>query len=147
MKINPKHGIDQLIFGMKQNDVTAIYGKPDREYKDEDENTIVQYNKLKLRLTFYKEEGFKLGYLVCSNPALELFDKKIIGRKINEVEGELKAKGIATWDKEGFDTFENYFNESNWMILQTEFEEVVKFEIGATINDKDEFDWKFKAKK
>ena len=30
------------------------------------------------------------------------------------------------------------------MILQTEYEEVVKFEIGAIINAKDEFDWKFK---
>ncbi|MEN9982019.1 MAG: hypothetical protein RL542_1806, partial [Bacteroidota bacterium] len=40
-------------------------------------------------------------------------------------------------------TFENYFNEENWIIFQTEFEEVVKFEIGAIINAKDEFDWKF----
>jgi hypothetical protein len=30
MKIN---GIDKLIFGMKQKDVTAIYGKPDRNYR------------------------------------------------------------------------------------------------------------------
>jgi hypothetical protein len=40
MKINLKNGIDQLIFGMKQKDVTAIYGKPDRNYKDEDDNVI-----------------------------------------------------------------------------------------------------------
>ena len=42
-------------------------------------------------------------------------------------------------------SFENYFNEENWIIFQTEFDEVVKFEIGAIINDKDEFDWKFKG--
>jgi hypothetical protein len=30
---NEKNGIDKLIFGMKQKDVTAIYGKPDRNYK------------------------------------------------------------------------------------------------------------------
>jgi hypothetical protein len=35
-----KIGIEKLIFGMKQNDVTAIYGKPDRNYKDEDDNVI-----------------------------------------------------------------------------------------------------------
>jgi hypothetical protein len=62
MKINLKNGIDQLIFGMKQKDVTAIYGKPDRNYKDEDDNVIFAYNNLKIRLTFYKEEEFKLGY-------------------------------------------------------------------------------------
>ena len=144
MKINPKNGIDKLIFGMKQNDVTAIYGKPDRNYKDEDDNVIFAYNALKIRLTFYQEEDLKLGYLVASSPVLELFGNKIINRKIAEVKKELAQKGITKFTQEEFDTFENYFNEENWMILQTEFDEVVKFEIGAIINDKDEFDWKFK---
>ncbi|WP_269222174.1 hypothetical protein [Flavobacterium sp. IMCC34518] len=144
MKINPKNGIDKLIFGMKQNDVIAIYGKPNRNYKDEDDNVIFAYNALKIRLTFYKEEELKLGYLVASSPDLELFDNKVINRKITEVKKDLAQKGITKFTQEEFDTFENYFNEENWIILQTEFEEVVKFEIGAIINAKDEFDWKFK---
>jgi hypothetical protein len=144
MKINPKNGIDKLIFGMKQNDVIAIYGKPNRNYKDEDDNVIFAYNSLKIRLTFYKEEELKLGYLVASSPDLELFGNKIINRKITDVKKDLAQKGITKFTQEEFDTFENYFNEEHWIILQTEFEEVVKFEIGAIINDKDEFDWKFK---
>lgn len=144
MKINPKIGIDKLIFGMKQNDVIAIYGKPDRNYKDEDDNVIFAYNALKIRLTFYKEEELKLGYLVASSPDLELFGNKVINKKITDVKKDLAKKGVIKFTQEEFDTFENYFNEENWIILQTEFEEVVKFEIGAIINDKDEFDWKFK---
>lgn len=147
MKINLKNGIDKLIFGMKQKDVTAIYGKPDRDYKDEDDNVIFAYNKLKIRLTFYKEEEFKLGYMVASSPDLELFGNKVIGKNINDVKKDLAAKGITKFTQEEFDTFENYFNEENWIIFQTEFEEVVKFEIGAIINQKDEFDWKFPVKK
>ena len=144
MKINLKNGIDKLLFGMKQNDVIAIYGKPNRNYKDEDDNLILAYNALKMRLTFYKDEEFKLGYIVASSPDLELFDQKVIGKKIIEVKKELATKGITKYTQEEFDTFENYFNEENWFILQTEFDEVVKFEIGAIINAKDEFDWKFK---
>ena len=143
MKINLKIGIEKLIFGMKQSDVTAIYGKPDRNYKDEDDNIIFAYNAQKMRLTFYKEEEFKLGYIVASSSDLELFGNKVIGRKIEDVKKELVLKGLKTFTQEDFDTFENYFNEDNWIILQTEFDEVVKFEIGAIINDKDEFDWKF----
>lgn len=146
MKINLKSGIDKLIFGMKQNDVIAIYGKPDRNYKDEDDNVIFAYNVHKIRLTFYQEEDLKLGYLVASSADLELFENKIIGRKIKDVKKDLSRKGIAKFTQEEFDTFENYFNEDNWIIMQTEFEEVVKFEIGAIINDKDEFDWKFGKK-
>ncbi|MFQ3174198.1 MAG: hypothetical protein ACI9WT_000557 [Flavobacterium sp.] len=146
MKINLKIGIDKLIFGMKQKDVTAIYGKPDRNYKDEDDNVIFAYNTLKIRLTFYKEEDFKLGYMVASSPDLELFGNKVINKKIAEVKKELSKKGLAKFTQEEFDTFENYFNEENWIIFQTEFGEVVKFEIGAIINDKDEFDWKYGKK-
>ena len=145
MKINPKNGIDKLLFGMKQNDVIALYGKPNRNYKDEDDNMIFAYNALKMRLTFYQDEEFKLGYIVASSLDLELLGNKVIGKKISEVQKELAAKGIAKFTQEDFDTFENYFNEDNWFILQTEFDEVVKFEIGAIINSKDEFDWKFKA--
>jgi hypothetical protein len=145
MKINLKHGIDQLVFGMKQNDVIAIYGKPNRNYKDEDDNVIFSYNSLKMRLTFYREEDFKLGYIVASSYDMELFENKVIGKKISEVKSQLATKGITKFAQEEFDTFENYFNEDNWIILQTEFDEVVKFEIGAIINDKDEFDWKFKG--
>ena len=143
MKINLKNGIDKLLFGMKQKDVEAIYGKPDRNYKDEDDNQILVYNTLKSRLTFYQEEDFKLGYIVASGSELELFGNTIIGKKIAEVKKDLTSKNITKFTQEEFDTFENYFNEENWIIFQTEFEEVVKFEIGAIINAKDEFDWKF----
>ena len=147
MKINLKSGIDKLLFGVKQNDVTAALGKPDKNYKDEDDNVIFVYNAQKIRLTFYQEEDLKLGYVVASSNDLDLFGFKLIGRKIADVKKDLATKGITKYNQETFDTFENYFNEDNWFILQTEFDEVVKFEIGAIINDKDEFDWKFPVKK
>lgn len=144
MKINLKSGIDKLIFGMKQNDVIAVYGKPNKNYKDEDDNVILVYNEQKVRMTFYKDEEFKLGYIVASSPDLELLGNKILFRKIADVKKDLNQNGHTKFTQEEFDTFENYFNEENWFILQTEFDEVVKFEIGAIINNKDEFEWKFK---
>lgn len=142
MKINPKNGIDKLLFGMKQKDVEALYGKPNKQFNDEDGNIIYLYNTEKLRLTFYEDENFRLGYLISSNPDLILLDKNVMGRNVEEVKNELPFK---TWEKEDFDSTENHFNESNWIILQSEFEIIVRVEIGAIINDNDEFDWKFKA--
>ena len=49
MKINPKNGIDKLLFGMKQNDVIALYGNPEKEFKDEDSNIIYLYNCCRVR--------------------------------------------------------------------------------------------------
>jgi hypothetical protein len=141
MKVNPKNGIDKLLFGMKQKDVSAIYGEPNKQFKDEDDNVIFIYNSEKLRLTFYEDEQFKLGYIISSNPDLTLLDNKIIGRNIHEVKNELPFK---SWEQEDFDSTENHFNESNWIILQSEFEEIIRLEVGAIINDNDEFDFKFK---
>lgn len=146
MKINLKNGIDKLIFGMKQKDVSAVYGAPDRNYKDEDDNVIFTYKKFKMRLTFYKDEDFKMGYIVASSPDLELFGNTLIGKNIKDVKNELAKKNITKFTQEEFDTFENYFNEDNWLLFQTEFDEVVKLEVGAIINDKDEFEWKFGKK-
>ena len=146
MKINPQHGIGQLLFGMKQKDVEAIYGKPDKSFKDEDQNIIWVYNDPKLRLTFYEDEDFKLGYLISSNSELVLFDKRIIGNKSAVVKEFLISKGFKTWEQEDFDMAENHFNEANWLILQSEFGAIVKVELGAVINAKDELDWKFKSK-
>lgn len=146
MDINPKNGVGQLLFGMKLPDVAALYGNPDKTYKDDEDNNIALFDSQKLRLTFYAEEGFRLGYIIASDASVRLFGAIVIGRTFAEVRQELVAKGFAKWTQEGYDTYENWFNEDNWLILQTEFGEVVKVELGAIINDKDEFDWKFKSK-
>ena len=142
MNINPTIGIDKLIFGMKKNDVELIYGKPDKFFNDEDDNLIFIYNKLKLQLNFYEDEDFRLGYIISSNADLVLSDIKIIAQDPEMVKQKLNYK---TWEKEDFDLAENYFNEENWLILVSEFNEIVKIELGCIIKN-DEFDWKFGKK-
>lgn len=141
MKLNPKNGIDKLLFGMKQKDVIALYGSPDKQFNDDDKNVIFLYNHHKFRLTFYEDEDFKLGYIISSNPNLTLLEHSIIGKNIKEILAILPFK---SWEEESFDSTENHFNESNWLTLQSEFDEIIRVEIGAIINDNDEFDWKFK---
>ena len=92
-------------------------------------------------MTFYEDEDYRLGYIISSNTDLVLLDKKVIGRNVIEVKNELPFK---SWETEDFDSTENHFNESNWLILQSEFDEIIRVEIGAIINDNDQFDWKFK---
>ena len=142
MIIHLKNGIEKLLFGMQQSHVEAVYGKPDKQYKDEDGNVIVMYNTFQWSLTFYADEDFRLGYISCSNPEATILEHQIIGGKIEEVKRGLPFK---VWSVEDFDSFENHFNESNWLILQSEYGVVIRVEIGAIIKDNDEFDWKFKA--
>lgn len=142
MKLNPKNGIDSLLFGMKQQDITALYGAPDKKFEDDDNNIIFLYNQQKLRLTFYEDEDFRLGYIITSNENVTLLDKKLIGCNVKSLIADLPFK---SWEKEEFDSTENHFNESNWLTLQSEFDVVIRIELGAIIKDNDEFDWKFKG--
>lgn len=141
MIINLKNGIDQLLFGMKQKDVEALYGKPSKQFKDDDGNVIYLYNDQKLRLTFYEDEDFRLGYIITSNAEVTVLNQKVIGEDIDKVKADLP---FTTWEIEEFDSTENHFNESNWLILQSEFNTIIRAEVGAIIKDNDEFDWKFK---
>ena len=141
MIVNPKNGVDQLLFGMKQKDVIAIYGEPNKQFKDDDLNIIFLYNSQQLRITFYEDESMRLGYIITSYPEATVLGKKIMGRDVAEVKNELPFK---SWEQEDFDSTENHFNESNWLVLQSEYGKIIRIEIGAIINDKDEFEWKFK---
>ncbi len=144
MKLNPKNGLDQLLFGMLQKDVINILGTPDKEFEDDDANKILLFNDKKMRLTFYEDEGFKLGYIISSNEELTFLDKIIINSDVLEFKNHLIEKGIKQWETEDFDSTENHFNESNWLTLQSEFGKIIRVEIGAVFNENDEMQFKFK---
>lgn len=142
MNINPKNGIGDLLFGMKQQHVITLIGKPSKQFTDEDSNVVYLYNQHKLRLTFYEDEEFRLGYIVTSHPGAMLFDKKVIGRVPKEVQNDAPERNYKEWEIVEEDGIVSYFNEDNWLMLVSEFDEVIKVEVGAIITN-DEFDWRF----
>ena len=143
MEIKLKYGIDNLLFGMKEQDVTKILGKPDTQYKDEEENVVFMYNARKLRLIFYKEEDFKLGYVTTTNSVVKLFNTNIIGKNWSEVYPVLEKNKVKSFETDTSEGMMSYFNEENWLFIHVDYNEIVKIEVGAVFSDKDEFDWKF----
>jgi hypothetical protein len=143
MEIKLKYGIDNLLFGMKEQDVTKILGKPDTQYKDEEENVVFMYNARKLRLIFYKEEDFKLGYITTTNPDVKLVNTLIIGKNWSEVYPVLEKNKVKSFETDTSEGMMSYFNEENWLFIHIDYNEIVKIEVGAVFSDKDEFDWKF----
>ncbi len=144
MEIKLKYGIDNLLFGMKEQDVTKILGKPDSSYKDEDENVVFVYNSRKLRLTFYKEEDYRLGYMTTSNPIIKLFNTTLIGKNWSEIYSVLEKNKIKSFESDTAEGIVSYFNEENWLFFHVDYNEIVKIELGAVFKEKeDDFDWKF----
>jgi len=142
MEIKVKYGIDNLLFGSSMEFAEKTLGKFDKKSTDEDGNILQQYNKLKLTLTFYKEAGFKLAYIQCSDSEITLLGKKLIGEDIKKVLDFLEENDIDDFEYEDYDSFETYTNEENWLVLNVEYGEVNEIEIGVIINDNDEYEWK-----
>lgn len=145
MKIHLKQGIDKLRFGMKPVEVEGLFGKPNREFvdSDDDNDLIWEYTERNIRLTFYKNEALRLGYIRSSNPALTLNDSRIIDEKIEVLKLQIDSKPEA-WELEDYDTFTSYFLESKWLILNVEYERVSDLELGVPINNKGDYDWPIK---
>lgn len=144
MEVKLKFGIDQLLFGMKQKDVEAIFGKPSSRYVDEEENIVYVYNEQKLRLTFYEEEEMRLGYIIAQHPNLTLFGETFIGKTWEEVQSLLATNKITKLETELVEGTENYFSEENWLFINADYGQVFKIELGAVFKEKDDdFDWKF----
>ena len=143
MEIKLKYGIDNLLFGMKEQDVTKILDKPDTQYKDEEENVVFMYNARKLRLIFYKEESFRLGYMTTTNPIVKLFNTTVIGKNWSDVFPFLEKNKVKSFETDTVEGMISYFNEENWLFFHVDYNEIVKIEVGAVFSDKDEFDWRF----
>ena len=147
MEIKLKYGIDNLLFGMKEQDVIKILGKPDTKYKDEEENVVFMYNARKLRLIFYKEEDFRLGYMTTTNPIVKLFNTTIISKNWSDIFPLLEKNKIKPFETDTVEGMTSYFNEENWLFFHVDYNEIVKIELGAVFkekeDDKDEFDWRF----
>jgi hypothetical protein len=145
MTIVLKSGIDQLQFGMPTQKVIELLGKPDKEWLDEDENTIFEYYKDKLRLTFYADEQFKLGYIITTNVACSLFDASVIEKSWNDIKAHLTEHKVKTFETTFADGVTQHFNEENWLMIHEEFGGITRLEMGAVFNAKDEFEWKYKG--
>lgn len=140
MTIKPGIGINNIKFGMSENQVLNLIGKPSKiiiDEDDDDKNPVYQYNELKLRLTFYNEYGGKLGYIRTSNPKIEINKKPIIGVQIEDVfkSYDLEKKD---WNEELYFTFNCYFNEKIWTTLNEEYGMVTDIEYGYLFDIKGE---------
>ncbi len=143
MEIKPKIGFDNIKLGMYRKDVIKILGKPNRIVNDENDEfeQRLEWNELKIRLTFQLDDDDRFTYLTSKNAETEFNGEKIIGLDINKAKNELFAELITDWEVEDYQFFETHFDENLWLTLRSEFGKVIEFEMGVPFKNENEYDF------
>lgn len=142
MELKPGIGIDNLIFGMYEPQVMDLIGDPDRTFTNEDdENEVIyQYNALKMRLTFYRHQERKLGYIRCGNSKITCNGQPLLGHPIQQVL-ETTLKDFQPWQTDSYEFFDVYTHEEKYIVLNVEYEEVADLELGVPFEGEDGYKW------
>ena len=140
MQIRTGIGINDVKFGLTENEVLDLIGQPTLiqiDEEDEDKNRVYQYDKLKMKLTFYNKYDGKLGYVRTANPEIKINGQPVIGMEIDKA---IKAFGLkkSEWNKEHYFTFNSYFNEGIWTTLNEEYGVVTDIEFGFLLDESGE---------
>ncbi len=107
---------------------------------DENEQKL-EWNKLKLRLTFQIDENDRLTYIVSKNPKLNYGGQKLIGIDTEIVKNKIFAELATEWEVETYESFQTYFYEPYWLTLRSEFGEISEIEMGVPFKNENEYDW------
>lgn len=85
MIIEPATGTNLISFGVSESFATKNLGVPDKVYLNDQNACRLQYNDLKMELAFDSENQSQLNKITVYHPDAELFGRRLIGRKQNEV--------------------------------------------------------------
>lgn len=142
MEIKIGVGLDNLVFGMSQEEVKNILGIPDKVTDTEKENGIVYYfnNKL-IKTKFDKDENLRLYSIEVYNPEAVLFNQKILNKTKNEIINLIQDAGYNKIEYEDYDTFDTIFCEEIWSTFTFEFDRLRNIEFSPLFKDGNKIIW------
>lgn len=135
-------GLDDLIFGMSQEEVKNILGKPDKVNDIEKNKGIVYYfyNEL-IKTKFDEEEDLKLYSIEVHNPNVLMFNQKVINKTKEEIKRLLIDNGYAKLEYEDYETFETIFCEDIWATFEFELNRLRNIEFSPLFKDNENIIW------
>jgi hypothetical protein len=142
MEIKIGIGLDNLIFGMSQDEVKSILGMADKITETEKEEGIVCYfNKLLIKTKFDKNEDCRMYSIEVFNPEAIMFGQKIIDADMQKILKILESNDCEKIEREDYDTFETIFCEEIWSTFLFEFDRLRSVEFSPLFGDDDKIIW------
>lgn len=141
MEITISKGVGKLRFGMSEQDVTGLWGLPDKKYTDEYGDIYAQYYPQQFVLKFEKENNYRLGWIEVYNTDVRIFGELPWQKQQNEI---VRATTLALHERpeiEDYGSFESISFEQSWLEMQFELGRLRCINIGVLFDDNDKPIW------
>ncbi|WP_029913285.1 hypothetical protein [Pelobacter seleniigenes] len=141
MEINFNKGVDNIVFGMTEEEVINALGKPNKTVITDEENRDLYFYAIKLVLKIERENDWRLGWievrnknatLMGNNPWLQ--SRECLLEQLSHALGE-------AFEFTDYGSFESYCFNENWVELQYELGELRTINFGVLYGDDDEPMW------
>jgi hypothetical protein len=119
MEVKLGFGLDEISFGISQDSLRDMIGKPDKIDVDHDELPLLKYNGL--MCTFWMDESDKLHWIQSSNPLLTLQNTKVIGMGVLDVIAKLALEFGYSHEFEDYGSMESYSFPEHELEIQSEY--------------------------
>jgi hypothetical protein len=115
--------LEQIKFALvlKYREAIALLGKPDKTYTTDEGCKRLQFNLLRLELSFESENGNRLGWIEIHNPGMSLGGRRLIGRSQQEVLGFVTELLGEQPELEDYCSFLSVSYDEHWVELQFQF--------------------------
>lgn len=141
MQIKLNQGVDEILFGMTEDNIIAALGNPDKIVITDYGNREIIYNSLKLVLKIEFENEKRLGWIEVRNRQAKWLGVDPWKQK-RETLLELLSKNLGdSYELDDYGELESYSFKKNWIELQYELGELTSFNFGVRYDENNKPLW------
>ena len=141
MKATLGKGIDELTFGFDIANTEQMWGSADKSYTDESGDKLLAYFSRKTALRFEKEHAFRLTWIECFNPAIELLDKRPFEMPVDSLTYLIEQRSAEEPEAFEMGWLETIYYTEEWLEFQLQFGELSALNFGVHYDEQDRPLW------
>lgn len=141
MEVTPGIGTDIIRFGITEAEAIALLGEPDKTYATDEGSNRLQFNLLRIELSFEPENENRLGWIEIHNPEVSLGGRKLIGSSQQEVLGFVSGLLDEQPEIEDYGSFLSVSYDENWVELQFQFGSLDCINVGVHYDESEKPKW------
>jgi len=141
MNISIGRGINEIIFGLTENEIIDSQGQPNKKYTDELGDLYIKYNSLETTLKFEKDNDYKLCWIETSNIKAKVLEFSPWKLAKDELIPKLTKLLSEEPEVEDYGSFESVTYNKSWIEFQFEYAQLKQINFGVLLDEHNKPKW------